>query len=102
MKKLIIAAALLLPTITQADTVFDTHYNCEGKQVTFGLNALTVDNNVYTFLDSSRAAGRHDDGTSYPATAYEFEKGWIMVMADGSNASGLLVHEDSFWYCEAK
>jgi hypothetical protein len=99
MNKLLIAALLLCGTAQASIT--DVKYNCgEGFEVTVGFNTITVDGQQYHYVAPATGTGQHENGQQYDITGSEYESGFIFVRGD-SALSGLLVHEENFWYCEA-
>lgn len=100
MKKLIPLAFLFIGSASAEIT--DVHYNCDGAtQITVGFVSLTVNGEQFKYLGPATGTGTHENGQQYDITGSEFEDGWIFVRGD-SVASGLLSHEENFWYCERK
>ena len=97
MKKLFIAALLLCGTAQASMT--DVHYTCDGgPMVTVGFNTITVDGKQHQYVAPATGTGEHPDGSKYDITGSEYENGFIFVRGE-SAASGLLVHEEDFYYC---
>jgi hypothetical protein len=100
MKFKLMIAALLLCGAAQAN-ITDVHYNCDGgPMVTVGFNTITVDGKQHKYVASATGTGEHENGDQYDITGSEYSDGWIFVRGD-SALSGLLVHEENFFYCEA-
>lgn len=99
MKKLLIAALMLCGTAQASIT--DVHYTCDGgPMVTVGFNTITVDGKQHQYVAPATGTGEHENGDKYDITGSEYEHNWIFVRGE-SAASGLLVHEENFWYCTA-
>lgn len=99
MRKLIIAALLFCGTANADLSAVD--YQCDGgPNITVGFSTLKVDGKQYRYVAPATGTGQHEDGQQYDITGSEYESGWIFVRGDTA-ISGLLVHEDNFWYCEA-
>lgn len=97
MKKLIIAALLLCGTAHADISAVD--YHCDGgPNITVGFSTLKVDGKQYRYVAPATGTGQHEDGSQYDITGSEFADGWIFVRGE-SAASGLLVHEEDFYYC---
>lgn len=99
MKKLLIAALLLCGTAQASIT--DVHYTCDdGPMITVGFSTITVDGKQHNYVTPATGTGHHEDGSQYDISGSEYADGWIFVRGE-SAASGLLVHEEDFYYCEA-
>lgn len=97
--KLLIAALLLCGTAQSSMT--DVHYTCDGgPMVTVGFNTITVDGKQHHYVAPATGTGQHENGQQYDITGSEYESGFIFVRGD-SALSGLLVHEENFFYCTA-
>lgn len=97
MKKLFIAALMLCGTAQAGIT--DVHYTCDdGPMVTVGFNTITVDGEQHQYVGAATGTGQHENGEQYDITGSEFADAWIFVRGE-SAASGLLVHEEDFYYC---
>ena len=99
MKKLIIAALLFCGT-ANAD-LSAVNYHCDGgPNITVGFSTLKVDGKQYRYVAPATGEGQHEDGQRYDITGSEYEQGYIFVRGE-SALSGLLVHEEDFFYCVA-
>lgn len=101
MKKLIAAAILVATGAAASPLITQTHYSCDGgHQVTVGISSIKIDGKSHGYVDSASGVGQHEDGSEYNISGAEYEGGWVFVRGDTA-ISGLLVHEENFWYCEA-
>lgn len=99
MKKLLIAALILCGTAHADISAVD--YQCDGgPNITVGFSTLKVDGKQYRYVAPATGTGTHENGESYDITGSEFEGGYIFVRGE-SALSGLLVHEEDFFYCVA-